>query len=189
MDSKQNTGDGNTGDWNTGYRNTGDRNTGDRNTGYRNTGYRNTGDWNTGSMNTGYLNTTQPKEYLLFNKKCSVDRDTLNFPLFFYFEQVEFIAEKDMTEQEKGNNPTYATIGGYLRKKGYKEAWRESWDKADDKDRKKCLELPNWDNEVFKEISGIDVEKELNSREVVLTIDEIAKKFGVEVDNLKIKKD
>ena len=44
---------------------------------------------------------------------------------------------------------------------GYKEAWRKSWNKASDEDRRKVLALPNWDNEVFKEISGIDVEKEL----------------------------
>ncbi|HOU27298.1 MAG TPA: hypothetical protein PLD76_04510 [Paludibacteraceae bacterium] len=44
---------------------------------------------------------------------------------------------------------------------GYKEAWRKSWDKATDEDRRKTLKLPNWDNAIFLEITGIDVEKEL----------------------------
>ena len=52
-------------------------------------------------------------------------------------------------------------MGGYLRVYGYQEAWRKSWDQASDEDRREILELPHWNNEVFKEISGIDVEKEL----------------------------
>ncbi len=43
------------------------------------------------------------------------------------------------------------------------KAWRASWDKASDEDRRKVYALPNWDNEIFKEISGIDVDKELNT--------------------------
>ena len=37
-------------------------------------------------------------------------------------------------------------------------------DKADEEDKRKCFDLPNWDNEIFKAISGIDVEKELNEK-------------------------
>ncbi len=50
------------------------------NTGNRNTGYRNTGD-----RNTGYLNTIEPKDYLFFNKPCSIPREDLEFPNFFQF--------------------------------------------------------------------------------------------------------
>ena len=42
-----------------------------------------------------------------------------------------------------------------------KEAFRSAWNKAGPKERKKFLELPNWDNEVFKELSGIDAEAEI----------------------------
>lgn len=43
----------------------------------------------------------------------------------------------------------------------YKEAWKLAWDKASKEEHKVLLELPNWDNEVFKEITGIDAEAEI----------------------------
>ena len=64
-------------------------------------------------------------------------------------------------EEREEHKKEIETCGGFLKTIGYKEAWRKSWNEADDEDRRKVLELPNWDNEVFKEISGIDVEKEL----------------------------
>ena len=60
-------------------------------------------------------------------------------------------------------------IENYFKKKikltatlDYKEAWRLAWDKASVKERKKLFALPNWNNKVFKEITGIDAEKEIN---------------------------
>lgn len=41
------------------------------------------------------------------------------------------------------------------------EAFRIAWNKADKEEHKKLLKLPNWDNEIFKEISGIDAEAEI----------------------------
>jgi hypothetical protein len=66
-----------------------------------------------------------------------------------------------MSDKEKTAFPTYVTTGGYLKEKSYVEAWRESWDKASLEDKKKVLSLPNWDNDIFKEISGIDVLQEI----------------------------
>ena len=43
----------------------------------------------------------------------------------------------------------------------YKEAFRLAWDKASKNEHKEVLELPNFDNEIFKEISGIDAEAEI----------------------------
>jgi hypothetical protein len=162
-----NTGDRNTGDLNTCYRNTGNWNTGDMNTGNRNTGNwntgnRNTGNWNTGDRNTGDLNTTEAP-LRIFNKETSVKRADIQFPDFFYFLLTDWIYESSMTDKEKTAYPSYVTTGGYLKSWSYLSAWRESWDKASLEDRKKVLALPNWDNEIFKQISGIDVEKELNT--------------------------
>jgi len=137
-------------------------NTGDRNTGYWNTGYCNTGDWNTGDRNTGYCNTGQPDTVRIFNNEADVKREDINFPKFFYYELTEWICDSDMTDKEKDAYPSYVTCGGYLKSYTDKQAWRNSWDKTDEEDRRKCFDLPNWSNEIFKEISGIDVEKELN---------------------------
>lgn len=66
-----------------------------------------------------------------------------------------------MTDKEKTNNPNFYVAGGYLKTKDYKQAWRDSWDEASDEDRRLILGLPNFDADVFLDISGIDVKKEL----------------------------
>ena len=201
MDNSNNTGNYNTGNWNTGDCNTGNRNTGNRNTGYRNTGYLNTGDWNTGNYNTGdcntgnwntgdwntgYLNTDMPL-IRIFGKETEVKRENIIFPDFFWYILTEWIEESAMTDKEKEAYPSYVTCKGYLKSYTDKQAWRNSFEKASKEDKEKCFALPNWNNEMFKEISGIDVEKELKTTEHVLTLAEIAEKFGLDVKNLRIK--
>ena len=148
---------------NTGSGNTGNRNSGNGNSGNRNSGDWNSGDWNSGDWNSGYLNTITPDTILVFNKECS--REIWNKsikPDFMYFNVLnKFIYTHDMTDEEKENNPNYETLGGYLRKMTYKEAWKHSWNNANKENRKLVLKLPNFDNEIFKEITGIDVCKEL----------------------------
>ena len=143
--------------------NVGSSNTGNGNSGNWNSGNGNSGDWNSGNRNSGYLNTITPGSILVFNKECS--RETWNKaikPDFMYFNVLnKFIYICDMTDEEKENNPDYETLGGYLRKITYKEAWKYSWNNADKENRKLVLKLPNFDNEIFKEITGIDVFKEL----------------------------
>jgi Pentapeptide repeats (8 copies) len=154
----RNTGDQNTGDWNTGDQNTGDRNTGDRNTGHRNTGDQNTGHWNTGDQNTGFFNTITPIDVLVFNKpvKRKVFEDAYK-PIFLFFNLTYWVHESKMTDAEKVADPNFYARGGQLRKKEYKQAFIESWGKADKKDRERVRDLPNFDAQIFFEISGIDL--------------------------------
>ncbi|MCE6993101.1 pentapeptide repeat-containing protein, partial [Dyadobacter sp. CY323] len=148
----------NTGDWNTGYRNTGDWNTGDRNTGDWNTGDRNTGDWNTGDWNTGFFNTITPDDVLIFNKPCSRQEwDNADKPNFLYFSVTEWIYESEMTDEEKVKYPTFFTTGGYLKKYNYKEAFQKAYNSASKTEQDKLKMLPNFDADVFFEISGIKV--------------------------------
>ncbi len=160
-----NIGDFNVGDLNEGGRNVGHSNIGGRNVGHRNVGNRNVGNWNICDRSVGFCNTIEPKEYLFFNKPCSIPIPDIQFPDFFFFDLTEWIEESNMTEVEKEQNPTYKTTEGYLKLKGNEQAWKESWDKATEDDKRICLSLPNWDNEVFKEISGIDAESEWNAIE------------------------
>ena len=143
--------------------NTGSGNTGNSNSGNRNSGNRNSGDWNSGNRNSGYLNTITPDTILVFDKECSLEIwNKAIKPDFMYFNVLnKFIYTCDMTDEEKENNPDYETLGGYLRKMTYKEAWKYSWNNANKENRKLILKLPNFDNEIFKEITGIDVCKEL----------------------------
>ena len=178
-----NSGNRNSGNWNSGYWNSGNCNSGDGNSGDWNSGDGNSGDWNSGYWNSGYLNTNEPT-VRMFNKDTGMTRDEvfLLFPSFFGFELNEWIQEEAMTKEEKEEYPEYKTTGGYLKTIDYQEAWRDSWNRADDEDRRKCLDLPNWNNELFLEISGIDVEKELGSQER-----ETIKIGGVEYDKADVE--
>jgi hypothetical protein len=171
-----NTGDRNTGGWNTGGYNTGYYNTGGYNTGNRNTGDYNTGNWNTCSYSTGFFN-TQKQPLYMFNKLVEgvsrEDIDTyLNIPL------TEWILPENMTDKEKGENPSWESCEGYLKERTFEEACKIAWEKADKKTKDKFLNLPNFDPEIFKEITGIDV----TSKEETINID------GVEYTLSEIKK-
>ncbi len=149
-----------------GYRNSGHLNSGDRNSGHWNSGDLNSGHWNSGHLNSGdrnsgYFNTNSPESILVFNKPCDAAIwDAAYKPAFLYFNLTVWIAEDRMTDQEKVDNPKFYVAGGYLKKRDYNEAFRDSWDSADKKDRARIKALPNFDAAIFKEISGIDVEAE-----------------------------
>ncbi|WP_407453943.1 hypothetical protein [Methanobrevibacter sp.] len=163
-----NTGNRNTGDWNTGYcntgyRNTGDWNTGDWNTGNCNTGNRNTGDWNTGYCNTGYCNTDSPF-IRMFNKDTNIKFDDINFnfPNFMFFDTTVWVSHDTATQKEKEEyKEEIECCGGFLKEIPYQEAFKISWNKASKEEHKKLFDLPNWDNEIFKKIFGIDAEAEI----------------------------
>jgi len=150
-----------------------------RNTGYKNTGYSNTGDWNTGDWNTGHWNTcnyetgffcTEQSDMVrVFNSPMDREQwDDWEKPDCLYFNITEWVVELDMTDQEKIDNPTFHTTGGYLKSYEYQEAFQKSWDAASEEDRKKVEALPNFDADIFLEISGIDVRKSNNPQEIII---------------------
>ena len=158
-----NTGNDNTGNDNTGNRNTGHRNTGYRNTGNDNTGNRNTGDWNSTDFSTGCFNTKEEK-IRLFNKRskwtyrdwrCSSAMDLMcDCP----HAKTVWINEKYMTDSEKEENPTWERTGGYLKTIEVTDEDRQAWwDNLDDEEQEEIKSLPNFDKEIFKEITGIEV--------------------------------
>ena len=169
----RNTGNRNTGNRNTGDWNTGDCNTGDCNTGNRNTGNRNTGDWNTGDCNTGDWNNvdrstgcfnTETENIRLFNKPSDwTYSDWLNSKAWYVMTDCPhtktiWIDSENMIDSEKEENPTWECTGGYL-KTIYvtdrdKQAW---WDNLSDRDKKSVMSLPNFDRDIFKEVTGIEV--------------------------------
>jgi len=162
-----NTGDCNTGYYNTGDCNTGDYNTGNWNTGDCNTGNWNTGDWNTGNWNTGCFNTVEQKIFL-FNKLSDwTMKDWKNSEArsIFYdirISPVQKINKKDMTEKEKEQHPEYQTTGFYLKELRSEEIAEERqkyWNQLSQEQKNIVMAIPNFDKEIFKEITGIDVDK------------------------------
>ena len=142
------------------------------NTGYRNTGNRNTGDWNTGDWNTGYFNTITPKQVMVFNG-VMVDRDAFisACPEWLYSPSpTTWMTESEMTDQEKIDNPTFHTCEGYLRTNDWVAEWAKAFASASAEDVQKVRDLPGFDAEVFKEITGLDLSetKPVNPPEIVI---------------------
>lgn len=85
----------------------------------------------------------------------------IDFPSYFYFDVLttKWIEEKDMTEEEKSDNPTYKTTWWYLKEyevdKTLKTYWRKAFDKAPISEIKDTIKLPNFDYGIFEEITGI----------------------------------
>ena len=181
-----NTGNCNTGNWNTGNRNTGNCNTGNRNTGNRNTGDRNTGDWNTGNWNTGNRNTgnrntgdcntgdwnssnystgffnNKQQPIYMFNQPIEIRRENIysikGFQILRWnFENSWWVYSENMTEKEKATHPEHETTGGYLKTVDFKTACGMMWKKLDNEERAAVIEIPNFDADVFKDITGIDI--------------------------------
>ncbi len=173
-----NTGDCNTGDWNTGNCNTGNWNTGDWNTGDCNTGNRNTGNWNTGYCNTGNRNTGMfcsiEPILIIFNKPSNKKWDEIDHPHFCEFFLTKWIPWTEMTAIEKKENPKAEFTEGYLKQFTYQEAWASFWKETDETNRNKFLGLPNFDAELFLEITGVDIaEKDKNAEKKVQILKKI----------------
>ena len=151
-----NSGDRNSGSWNSGSWNSGSWNSGDRNS-----GDRNSGSWNSGDRNSGFFNSDEPN-IRMFNKDTNLKRGDINIPSWCYFSLTVWVSHDTATEEEKEKyKREIETFGGYLKTLEYKEAWKLAWSKASKEEHKQLLKLPNWNNKVFIEITGIDAELEI----------------------------
>ena len=156
-----NSGYRNSGSWNSGNRNSGSWNSGYRNSGNRNSGDLNSGDFNSGNWNSGFFNSNEPK-VRMFNKETKLKYDEIKIPKWCFFKFSVWISYDTATEEEKeGHKKEIEVCGGFLKTLEYKEAWRLAWDKASKEEHKELFKLPNWDNKVFKEITGIDAKAEI----------------------------
>ena len=167
-----NSGDRNSGRWNSGNGNSGNENSGDGNSGRWNSGnwnsgYWNSGNWNSGDWNkcnhsTGCFNTKEQTIYL-FNKpsewtysdwlRSKARRIMLTMPV-----TLNYVSYGEMTDEEKEKYPEAKTTGGYLQKVDAEKAANEWWKRLNAEDKKEIKALPNFDGEIFKEITGIDVD-------------------------------
>lgn len=160
-----NSGDRNSGNGNSGYRNSGDYNSGDYNSGYCNSGdynsgycnlgNHNSGNYNSGDCNSGHFNTTKPT-VRLFNKDTGKKESEIRIPLI-NLSITEWIPEHKMTAEQKRDNLCYKSAKGFLLKRTYHEAWKIAWENLSQEEKRQFLELPNFDENIFKEITGIDL--------------------------------
>lgn len=161
---KYNSGDCNSGNWNSGNCNSGNCNSGDLNSGTLNSGDYNSGNYNSGNYNSGFFNSDEPYARM-FNKMTDKKREDIHIPSWCYFDLTAWVSYDTATEEEKTKHKDEIEIcGGFMKPINYKDAWRLAWNRASIEERKELFDLPNWDNKVFEEITGIDAETELQRR-------------------------
>lgn len=158
-----NTGIFNSGYYNSGRHNSGHYNSGDHNSGYYNSGYYNSGNYNSGHYNSGHYNSgnynsgnynsrnyssgffcNQEPNVILFNKDSGMKRS-------------EFVYSKYFRALNSSHFVLTEFVDGKLIKHSYKDACANWWNNMSEGNRKIVMEIPNFDKEVFKDITGIEV--------------------------------
>ena len=158
-----NSGDCNSGNRNSGNRNSGDCNSGDCNSGNRNSGDCNSGDWNKTNFSSGCFNTKESK-ILMFNKPSDwTFRDWWNSEARYLLNKIqhnvlEWIWSDDMTDEEKEQHPEYETTGGYLKELDESECGQIWWNSLSDHEKDVIKALPNFDEEIFEQVTGVHIE-------------------------------
>ena len=171
----ENIGDDNTGRENVGNDNYGSLNIGSFNTGNSNVGKDNAGEQNTGNSNLGDFNRcdfsvgcfcTKTPTMTFFDKPSNMTlEDWRNSKAYRALVRMprqgtEWISSIKMSEEEKKENPRWEIKKGYLKKVRYDDAYRQKWwNELKETDKKAIKSIPNFDKDIFKEITGIDVEE------------------------------
>lgn len=160
------TGNGNTGDYNSGNYNSGYENSGHFNSGYGNSGNYNSGNNNSGNFNScdhsnGFFNSLSPPLYA-FNKPLNISRTEFLCSegmqiLRQNFHNMKWVHVDHMTDEEKISHPEYETARGYHKTLDCPTAYQYMWELLTPEEKQKVVEIPNFDDNVFKEITGIDI--------------------------------
>lgn len=166
-----NSGNCNSGNCNSGYGNSGRYNSGNSNSGYSNSGHYNSGKYNSGYHNSGDYNTgdcnTNNQTVRIFNNDSGWEFYGDNHNRFRNILSkhsrllLVWINSSNMTEDEKKENPSHKTTGGFLRSKGNK--MRGTLSKED---REFLLNVPNFDAKILEETTGIVLDEKK-----IITID------------------
>ena len=158
-----NSGRRNSGYCNSGNNNSGDNNSGSWNSGYWNSGYWNSGNWNRGDWNSGDFNSCENSNGVfcdeedmnirIFNKPSGMSlkqfRDSKYAKALSSapFSLIEWVEDETKTE------------GYYPKKYTYREACANWWNELSDEAKETIKSIPNFDEKVFENITGIKVEK------------------------------
>jgi hypothetical protein len=101
----------------------------------------------------------KPSNWTLEDWKCSRARNLLKkIPTH----GLQWVSADKMTDGEKEQHPEYKTTGGYLIEFDESKRSQNWWNHLPDLDKDTIKSLPNFDADIFKEITGIDVNGNLN---------------------------
>ena len=70
-----------------------------------------------------------------------------------------------MTNEEKEQHPEYEVVGGYLKILDESECGQLWWDSLSERYKNIIKAMPNFDDEIFKEITGIDADSSKNNND------------------------
>jgi hypothetical protein len=79
------------------------------------------------------------------------------YELLQTIETTMYVPAYAMSEEEKIAHPYYVTTGGYIKQLPYKESFTNAWNNWNEASRKAFTSLPNFDSEVFEDITGVRV--------------------------------
>ena len=160
-----NSGDQNSGNWNSGDCNSGNCNSGNCNSGNWNSGYWNSGDCNSGDCNSGNCNSgnwnscnysngvfcnQEDKDIRIFNKPSGMSLEEFwnsKYSKALQSEPLELTYWDDKNQK--------------LKCRSYKDACAIWWSKLTEKNKKIIQEIPNFDPEIFFDITGIDIKEDI----------------------------
>ena len=100
----------------------------------------------------------------MFNKPSDITyRNWVNSDARYLLNQipkdvVEWIYSDDMTDEEKAAHPEHETTGGYLKVLDESECSQIWWDELDNSQKKIIKSMPNFNESIFEEITGIKLE-------------------------------
>lgn len=182
-----NIGNNNTGDYNYGTFNAGNHNRGNHNTGNFNYGFKNVGNFNKGSYLHGAFNNLSLQDIekssgvMMFNKPCTSPAyigfcDSFAFHILTskdskfpsQLPQLKFIDINTCKDEyyimkaramlKDNYGPTKDSIGITIVTSPCSNADRQKWwNELSDTDKQTILNIPNFDHDIFLDITGIDV--------------------------------
>ena len=145
-----NSGSSNSGSWNSGSSNSGSWNSGSWNSGSCNSGSCNSGDWNSCNYSNGVFCNQEDKDIRIFNKPSGMSLEEFWDSKYYEALQSEPL---ELTYWDDKNKK--------LKCRGYKDACAIWWGELTEKNKKIIQEIPNFDPEIFFDITGIDVKEDI----------------------------
>ena len=135
---------------NTGLFNSGDWDIGDWNSGDQNSGDWNSGDWNSCNYSNGVFCNQEDKDIRIFNKPSGMSLEEFWDSKYYEALQSEPL---ELTYWDDKNQK--------LKCRSYKDACAIWWSKLTEKNKKIIQEIPNFDPEIFFDITGIDIKEDI----------------------------
>ena len=140
-------------------------NTGKGCSGLCNSGNWNSGDWNSGVANkcdysNGVFCNEADNNIRIFNRPSGMSLSDFYNSRYWNaicsapFYLTEWIG---YTQVEKEADPKKELVGGYLKTYTTEEAWANWWKELSEENKEIIKEIPNFDAEIFKDITGIEV--------------------------------